>query len=86
MQKKKKAKINHDVTADVLYIIIGDARPSYAETIDDGIYARYDMETDELTGITILDFSKRPKNDVLDIIISEKVIARDDQSVIDILQ
>lgn len=57
----KKNNINYDSKNDVLYISFGDPRPSYAETYDDGIYVRYDMDTDELSGITIVDFTKRAK-------------------------
>lgn len=83
--KDKKIRVNHDEAADVLYIIFGDARPSYAETLDDGVYVRYDLETDELAGITILDFSRRSKGEVLDLIISENIIPREEQSMLEFL-
>lgn len=56
---RKKTNINFDTKNDVLYISFGDPRPSYAEIFEEGVYIRYDMETDELTGITIVDFSKK---------------------------
>lgn len=56
-----KTNINYDPQNDVLYISFGDPRPSYSETFDEGIYIRYDMDSDELTGITVLDFTKRAK-------------------------
>lgn len=55
----RKTNINYDAQNDVLYISFGEPRPSYSDTYEDGIYIRYDMDTDELTGITILDFTKR---------------------------
>lgn len=55
----RKTNINYDANNDVLYISFGEPRPSYSDTYGEGIYIRYDMQTDELTGITILDFTKR---------------------------
>ncbi|QYR20785.1 DUF2283 domain-containing protein [Paenibacillus sp. sptzw28] len=55
----KKVKVNYDVVSDVLYLSFGDPRPSFTEDYADGVYVRYDMDTDELSGITIIDFSKR---------------------------
>lgn len=55
----KKTNINYDINNDVLYISFGEPRPSYVENYDEGILLRYDMDTDELSGITILDFTKR---------------------------
>ncbi|MED0688006.1 MULTISPECIES: DUF2283 domain-containing protein [Anoxybacillus] len=60
---KEPVKIHYDEECDVLYISFGEPRPSYAEDFEDGVYIRYDMETDALTGVTILDFSKR-KNEL----------------------
>ena len=50
---------HYDQKNDVMYISLSNPRPSYSEELDDGIYLRYDMETDEFTGITIIGFSKR---------------------------
>ena len=50
---------NYDANSDVLYMSIGTPRPSYSEDLLDGIIARYDMETGELTGVTILDYKAR---------------------------
>lgn len=58
---KKKTNIHYDKKYDVMYISFGDPAPSYSEDFADGVYLRYDMVTDELSGITILDFSKRGK-------------------------
>ena len=55
----EKWRFNYDEDNDVLYISVNVARPSYCEEIRDGVLARYDMETDELSGYTILDFFKR---------------------------
>ena len=55
----RNVKVNYDAANDILYLSFGDPRPSYAEEYQDGVYVRFDMKTDELSGITILDFSKR---------------------------
>lgn len=54
-------KVNYDLDNDILYLSFGDPKPSYSENFDKGVYLRKDMNTDELTGITIMDFSKRTK-------------------------
>ena len=57
-------KFNYDKKHDILYISIGNPVPSYGDEELEGIILRRDMVTDELTGITILDFMKRlSKND-----------------------
>lgn len=81
----KKIKINHDQKGDVLYIVFGENRPSYAEDIGEGVYARYDMETDELVGITILDFSKRSKGELFDLIVTENIVSEEDRKSLDFL-
>lgn len=55
----EKLKVNYDIESDVLYLSFGEPRPSFTKTFDDGVYVRYDLETEVLTGITIVDFSKR---------------------------
>jgi hypothetical protein len=50
---------NYDPANDVLYVTVGKPRPSYGEDLLDGVIARYDMETNELSGVTILDCSAR---------------------------
>jgi uncharacterized protein YuzE len=56
---KKKTDIHYDSKNDVMYISFGEPTPSYSDELADGIYLRYDMITDEISGITIMDFSKR---------------------------
>lgn len=48
---------NYDRESDILYLSIGDPVPSYVEEISDNFLVRYSFETDEITGITIIDFS-----------------------------
>ena len=51
-------KISHDKTVDVLYIAIKDG-PGIAKEDTDGDFIRYDVNTGEIVGITILDFYER---------------------------
>jgi uncharacterized protein YuzE len=61
----KKINIFHNLTfsydnsADVLYISFGPARKGIAVEVDDGDFVRVDPYSDEVVGITILDFSER---------------------------
>ena len=50
---------NYDKKHDILYISIGTPKSSYGEEEIEGIILRKDMNTDELNGITIIDFMKR---------------------------
>ena len=52
----------YDRDNDVLYLSLGTPRHSYGEDLFDDIIARYDMVTDELTGVTILGFKQRILN------------------------
>lgn len=75
--KRVPIQINHDKSGDVLYIVFGEPKPSFAETIGDGVYVRKDMDTDELRGITILDFSKRSTDELLHLFAAEGVLTGD---------
>ena len=54
--------VNHDQKNDVLYIGLEDRNNSYGDEISPGIIALFDMDTEELTGITILDFQEKYKS------------------------
>ena len=58
--------INHDHRNDVLYIGMGDRSNSYGDEISSGIILLYDMDTEELTGVTILDFLEKYNSNKLD--------------------
>ena len=61
----KKIIIDHDLIlsydkeADVLYISFGPAKKGIAVEVDDGDFVRVDPFSDEVVGVTILDFSER---------------------------
>ncbi|MDF2803157.1 MAG: hypothetical protein K0S61_3060 [Anaerocolumna sp.] len=58
-----KIKFKYDHKNDILYITIGVPKPSYGDEIEEGIVIRKDFNTDEINGITILDFLYRLNND-----------------------
>ena len=52
-------KINYDPKADVLYCSFGDPRAAVSVETEEGIVVRLDPETEDVVGMTVLDFSKR---------------------------
>lgn len=61
MQKLKleDSKYSYDSFADVLYVSFGAPKESYCEEITNDILARFSFESDELSGVTIVDASKQ---------------------------
>ena len=55
----KSQIITYDKLADVLYISFGDPRPGIAVEVNDGDLVRVDPYTDEIVGITLLDFKSQ---------------------------
>jgi len=51
--------ISYDKENGVLYISFGAPRSSYCDAEIDDVFVMKDMLTDEYSGFTILDFSKR---------------------------
>lgn len=68
--KKSKIQINYDDFSDVLYISFGNPCPGLADGIGDGNFVRIDPYTDEIVGITILNFKEhykpQPNKDILE--------------------
>lgn len=52
--KSEKLDYHYDKRHDILYISLGNPKPSYSDEILPGIFLRRDFETDEVTGLTIL--------------------------------
>lgn len=61
--------VNYDDEANILYISLKDTSNSYGDSFDNYIILR-DIDTDEVTGITLLDFKKQ----------SERIETRDIRS------
>ena len=56
---KNNVGFDYDNKFDVLYIAIGDRSNSYGDDSDGNVIYLKDIDTDELTGITILNFKKK---------------------------
>ncbi|MEW6275566.1 MAG: DUF2283 domain-containing protein [Bacillota bacterium] len=54
--------VSYDRENDILYISFGPPRPSYCTTQEDDVFIMKDIETDEYSGITIMDFQERLKD------------------------
>ena len=59
--ERANSVIHYDSEADVLYISFGEPRPAEGLDIGDGTILRVDPETEEVVGLTVLDFTKRTK-------------------------
>jgi len=49
----------YDREADVMYFTMGAPREAISEEVADGVFERRDPESNEVVGVTIMDFSKR---------------------------
>ena len=58
------AKTNYDERHDVFHVFVCPMSPSYDDEDYPGIVVRRSMRDDRVTGITVLDFSKRPKQEL----------------------
>jgi len=56
-----KLTLNYDSDHDVMYVSIGQPKPSYCDNDVDGILIRRSADSNRLSGVTIMDFSKRDK-------------------------
>jgi len=58
-EKELELKISYDPKGDVLYCSFGDPREAISTETDDGVIIRLDPNTEDVVGVTVLDFSKR---------------------------
>ena len=58
-KKAEAKKIRYDSKSDILYISCGKPRPGIALEVKAGDLVRIDPYTDEIVGITIIDFRER---------------------------
>jgi len=54
LQSSDHANWDYDQEADVLYLSLGSPRPAVGVDIGDGMVLRYDEETQEVVGITVI--------------------------------
>ncbi|GAB6180970.1 hypothetical protein JCM14036_22890 [Desulfotomaculum defluvii] len=66
--RKKKLTLNYDKSHDILYVSIGLPKPSYCADDIEGVLIRRAIQTDRLSGVTIMDFSQRSKEQLKKII------------------
>jgi len=60
VQSLPEIKLNYDPKGDVLYCSFGEPREAISiESEEEGKFFRVDPETNEVVGITVVDFSKR---------------------------
>jgi uncharacterized protein YuzE len=52
-------KLSFDAKADVLYCSFGDPTEAIAVELENGVVVRLNPETDEVVGVTVIDFLKR---------------------------
>lgn len=55
----KQLDVDYDPEGDVLYISFGPPQPAVSDEVEPGVYLRRDPDTDEIVGVTVIDFSKR---------------------------
>jgi len=55
----KKVVISYDNDADVMYLSFGDPKKAESEELAPGLFARYNPETGDLVGVTIVNFLKK---------------------------
>lgn len=59
MLQKNSIGFDYDKKFDVLHIALGDRSNSYGDDSDGNVIYLKDIDTDELTGITIMNFKKK---------------------------
>ena len=59
MLQKNSIVFDYDKKFDVLYIALGDRSNSYGDDSYGNVIYLKDIDTDELTGITIMNFKKK---------------------------
>ena len=52
-----KIDCHYDKRADVLYLSFGQPRPSVGDEVAPGVVLLFDLKTDELSGVTFVDFA-----------------------------
>ena len=59
MLQKNSIVFDYDKKFDVLYIALGDRSNSYGDDSEGNVIYLKDIDADELTGITIMNFKKK---------------------------
>jgi uncharacterized protein YuzE len=56
---EKVIQMSYNKDMDILYLSVGDPRPAISEELGDDVLLRLDIETGEVVGLTVLNFSSR---------------------------
>jgi uncharacterized protein YuzE len=56
---KQKLNVDYDKEGDVLYVTVGDPRNGYYEEDPSGVLLRLDIDTDEVIGFMIYNYSRK---------------------------
>ena len=59
VKQLEELNIDYDKTNDVLYVSFGPPREAICVDTGDGNLVRLDMKTNEIAGVTILDFKEK---------------------------
>ncbi len=59
LEKPAEVRWDYDEEADVLYLSVGDPRPAVGVDIGEGVVARYDEESKEVVGVTLIGLRAR---------------------------
>jgi uncharacterized protein YuzE len=62
MDERKELKVKYDAVSDIAYFSIGTPRKAISEEAGDGLVIRRDFDTNEVVGVTIIDFAKRTEH------------------------
>lgn len=55
----REMRVSYDVQNDVLYLSYGKPREAISEEAEDGVWVRQDPWSDEIVGVTVIDFGRR---------------------------
>jgi len=61
--QRTKLIVSYDRGSDVAYLSFGDPKPSVTEELNDHVLVRRDPKTNEVSGITIMNFTEYFKHD-----------------------
>lgn len=66
--RKNRITVDYDREHDVLYVSLGKPKPSYCDDDIEGVLIRRTMDTNRLSGVTIMDFSRKTRDQLKRII------------------
>jgi uncharacterized protein YuzE len=62
MDERKELKVKYDAVSDIAYFSLGTPRKAISEEAGNGLVIRRDFDTNEVIGVTVIDFAKRTEN------------------------